>query len=73
MSIIGDIPRIDKIAPHLKQLELRHPPDSDQSDRSVNDPLTHEYVWFMIFECANNNINLILILMYMTNSFTFCK
>ena len=77
MSILGDIPPIDEIAPHLKQLRLFEPPDRDQSDRSVNDLLTHEYVWFTIFECANN-INLILILfpdeiMYMTNSFTFCK
>ena len=38
MYIQYDIPPLDEIAPHLKQLKLREPPNSDQSDRSVNQP-----------------------------------
>ena len=36
MSIRGDIPPLDEIAPHLKQLELYIPQDRDQSHRSVS-------------------------------------
>ena len=36
MSILEDIPPLDKIAPHFKQLKLIEPPDRDQSDRSVS-------------------------------------
>ena len=45
MSISGDIPPIDRIAPHLKQLQLRDPPDIDQSDRSVNGPPLTLIIW----------------------------
>ena len=44
MSIWGDIPPIDEIAPHLKQLRLSGPPDRDQSDRSV-DQHPHTLIW----------------------------
>ena len=36
MSIRWDIPPLDEIAPHLKQLELYWLQDRDQSDRSVS-------------------------------------
>ena len=42
MAIRGyHIPPLNKIAPHLKQLQLRDPPNRDQSDRSVSYLLTH--------------------------------
>ena len=42
MSIRGDIPPIDEIAPHVKELKLFRPPDRDQSDRSVS-LIIHQY------------------------------
>ena len=36
ISIWDDIPPLDRIAPHVKQLELNYPPYRDQSDRSVS-------------------------------------
>ena len=36
MSIRWDIPPLDEIAPHLKQLKLDVPSDRDQSERSVS-------------------------------------
>ena len=36
MAITRDIPPVDEIAPHLKQLQLYHLPYRDQSDRSVS-------------------------------------
>ena len=42
MSIWGDIPPIDKLAPHIKQLELINLPDRNQSDRSAS-LIIHQY------------------------------
>ena len=42
MCIWGDIPPIDEIAPHIKQLELINLPDRNQSDRSAS-LIIHQY------------------------------
>ena len=42
MSVDGDIPPLDKMAPHFKQLKLIEPPDRDQSDRSVS-LISHQF------------------------------